>query len=66
MQRDSTAGRNEETRECRSCLATGWVMVDVAYDPSTGELTEEAARCPICKGAGTVSIFLYAHARSSR
>ncbi len=66
MQEQSTAGHHEETRECGSCLATGYVLLDVAYDATTGELKEEAARCPICRGTGSVSVFRYATARRSQ
>ncbi len=52
-----------ETRECRSCLATGYVLLDAHYDDTTGELKEEAAPCMICKGAGQVSSFLYRSGR---
>lgn len=46
-----------ETRSCRSCRATGWVLADVAYDYETGELIEEAVRCFICKGSGSVYVY---------
>ena len=52
----------EEQREwrlCRSCRATGWVMLDAEYDPTSGELTEERAPCFICKGAGKIRTVAY-------
>ena len=66
MQHDSSAplrsglSKGTETRECRSCLGTGSVLVDAEYDPTTGELVQEVAACFICKGAGEVSVYLYA------
>ncbi len=62
MQDQSTAGHHEE-RPCRSCRGSGYVLLDIAYDVTTGELAEEAAACPICKAAGVVSCWLYKHAR---
>jgi DnaJ-class molecular chaperone len=65
MQRDSSAhvrnGLSEgtETRECRSCLGSGSVLLDATYDHTTGELVQEVAACFICKGAGEVSVYLY-------
>lgn len=55
-------GRHEE-RLCRFCRGSGYVLLDAHYDATTGELKEEAARCPICEGAGVVSCWLYKHAR---
>jgi hypothetical protein len=46
-------------RQCRSCLGTGAVVEDAAYDPVSGELVQAVATCPVCKGAKEVSVFLY-------
>jgi hypothetical protein len=43
-----------ETRPCRSCRATGYVLEDVAYDHESGELTEAATICLMCRGIGRV------------
>jgi hypothetical protein len=48
-----------ELRLCRSCRATGWVMLDAEYDPTSGELTEERAPCFICKGTGKIRAVVY-------
>jgi hypothetical protein len=48
-----------ELRPCRSCRATGWVMLDAEYDPISGELTEESAPSFICKGAGKIRAVAY-------
>jgi hypothetical protein len=50
---------HRELRPCRSCRATGWVMLDAEYDPTSGELTEERAPCFICKGAGKIRAIVY-------
>ena len=46
-----------ETRECRSCYGTGYVLEDVAYCPETGELVQTAVICPICRGARRVYLY---------
>jgi hypothetical protein len=51
---------SRQMRECRSCLGSGTVALDAEYDAETGELVQEIADCPICEGAGKVSVFLYA------
>ncbi len=53
-----------EVRECRSCYGCGQVTEDreVAY----GWFEAVQSECPICKGTGTVSVFLYRHARRIR
>jgi hypothetical protein len=48
-----------ELRLCKSCRATGWVMLDAEYDPTSGELTEERAPCFICKGTGKIRAVVY-------
>lgn len=53
-----------EQRACRSCLGAGVVTEEREIAYCWWEVFQ--SQCPICKGAGTVSIFLYAHARSSR
>ena len=52
-----------EERECRSCRATGFVMLDCEYDPVTGELVEESVPCPLCKGEGSRSVYIYERSR---
>jgi hypothetical protein len=52
-----------ELRPCRSCRATGWVMLDAEYDPTSGELIEERAPCFICKGAGKIRAVAYGSGR---
>ncbi len=52
-----------ELRPCRSCRATGWIMLDAEYDPIGGELAEESAPCPICKGTGLLRVFMYGSVR---
>lgn len=47
----------QETRPCRSCYGTGWVLADAEYDPETGELVEEAVRCFICRGERVVFVY---------
>jgi hypothetical protein len=49
-----------ERRECRSCEGVGFVQVDATYDYATGELVKEMAACSVCRGWGTVPLFLYA------
>ena len=56
-QRESSGER--ELRECRSCYGCGTVVEDVEYSYATGELVEEVMTCPICHGAGEVSVYLY-------
>ncbi len=51
---------DREVRECRSCYGSGSVLEDAEYDPTTGELVQASCSCPICEGAGSVSVFLYA------
>lgn len=67
MDRDSLApsGRegNQELRECRSCYATGYVLLDASYDALSGELVREETPCPICRSVGRVDVFLYATPR---
>jgi hypothetical protein len=53
-------------RECRSCNGYGLVLVDAEYDPTTGELVQEVAACFVCKGEGSVPLFLYATPRPRR
>ena len=48
-----------EMRPCRSCYGCGEVVADVEYDATTGELVQAIADCPICKGAGSVSVYVY-------
>ena len=48
-----------EQRECRSCYGVGFVLLDAEYDAATGALTQEATTCPVCKGSGSVSVYLY-------
>ncbi len=55
-----------EHRECRSCNGHGLVLLDADYDPTTGELVQEVAECFICKGEGSVPLFMYATPRRSR
>ena len=47
----------DETRPCRSCMATGYVLEDVAYCPETGELVQTAVICPICRCARRVYLY---------
>ena len=61
--RTDTPREQLETRECRSCYGTGWVLADVEYNPATGELVQENARCFICGGADTVSVYVYGRGR---
>jgi hypothetical protein len=51
------SARPDETRECRSCYGTGWMLADAEYDPQSGELVEEAIRCFICRGSGAVYVY---------
>ena len=57
--RTDSPREQEETRECRSCYGTGWVLTDAEYNPATGELVQESVHCFICGGTGTVSVFVY-------
>ncbi len=50
---------HREMRECRSCYGCGTVVHDVEYSEATGELVQEVVGCPICHGAGEVSVYLY-------
>ncbi len=66
MQEQSTAHlgtpatpEQRETRKCRSCYGSGYVLTDAVYDQQTGELVEESVICPICRGSGQVSVYLY-------
>ena len=49
-----------EVRECRSCFGCGEVLLDAEYDPASGELVQVLAPCPVCRGVGSVSAYLYA------
>jgi hypothetical protein len=51
---------DRELRECRSCNGFGLALLDAEYDFETGELIQESIECFICKGAGEVSVYLYA------
>jgi len=42
------------------------VLVDAEYDYTTGELVEEVTDCFVCRGRGTVPLFLYATPRPRR
>ncbi len=57
--RNPEPDEDREVRECRSCYGGGWVLEDAEYDPTTGELVQTSAPCPICGGAGSVSVFRY-------
>jgi DnaJ-class molecular chaperone len=46
-----------ELRDCRSCYGTGHVVEDV--EVSGGVYEAVSAICFICKGSGTVSVYLY-------
>ena len=50
-------GQEREMRECRSCYGTRQVVEDVEL--MTGEVVAERMTCPICKGSGQVSVYLY-------
>lgn len=59
-QRDS---EDTEIRECRSCYGGGQVLEDVFVAYQWTETV--ASTCPICKGAGEVSVWLYPAMRKS-
>ncbi len=48
-----------EKQECRWCYGRGAVTQDVEYSYAIGWLVVEPMACPICKGAGEVSVYLY-------
>ncbi len=58
------ASEQRETRPCRSCRATGAVIEDVSYNPTSGKLVQALTDCPLCKGTG--SVFLYPQAPRRR
>ena len=53
---------NREIRECRSCYGCGTVVEDVEL--ASGEVVAESMTCPICRGSGSVSVYLYPKRRS--
>ena len=53
-----------EFRECIGCLGCGQVLDDVEVAFEWFETV--ASTCPVCKGAGTVSTWLYPGMRRSR
>jgi len=55
-----------EQRECPGCLGRGTVVEDARYDAATGELVQAVAVCRVCKGTGSVSVYLYSTARRRR
>jgi hypothetical protein len=48
-----------ERRPCRACEGVGFVVLDASYDYKTGELVKELGECLVCKGFGSVPLFLY-------
>jgi DnaJ-class molecular chaperone len=56
---------SRERRECRSCYGSGVVVEDAAYDFETGELIQVIGVCPICHGAGEISVYCYPKVRWS-
>ena len=63
------SGSGEERREdrpCHACYGSGAVVQDVMYDFETGELIQAIGVCPICHGAGRISVYRYPKVRRSR
>ena len=61
------SGSREERREdrpCHSCHGSGTVVQDATYDFKTGELIQAIGACPICHGAGRISVYRYPKVRS--
>ena len=56
---------NRETRPCRYCQGPGTVVEDAQYDSISGELIQVVSTCPICHGAGEISVYRYPKARRS-
>lgn len=50
---------SQERRGCRGCQGVGFVQVDAAYDYKTGELVKDLTECYVCRGWGSVPMFLY-------
>ena len=69
LARSARSGSGEERREdrpCHSCYGSGAVVQDATYDFETGELTQAIGVCPICRGAGDISVYCYPKERRSR
>jgi hypothetical protein len=49
--------QERETRPCRSCRATGWILADAEYDFESGELVEESVPCFTCRGERVVFVY---------
>ncbi|MBA2375872.1 MAG: hypothetical protein H0V75_07035 [Rubrobacter sp.] len=54
---------DRELRECHPCGGSGEYVVDADYDRLSGLLTRTYARCIDCRGAGTVSVYVYERGR---
>jgi DnaJ-class molecular chaperone len=69
LARPARSGSREERREdrpCHSCYGSGTVIQDATYDFETGELIQALGACPICRGAGEISVYRYPKVRRSR
>jgi DnaJ-class molecular chaperone len=69
LARPARSGSGEERREdrpCHSCHGSGAVVQDVMYDFKTGELIQAIGVCPICRGAGEISVYIYPKVRRSQ
>ena len=69
LARSARSGSSEERREdrpCHSCYGSGAVVQDATYDFETGELIQTIGVCPICNGAGRISVYRYPKVRRSR
>ena len=65
VKRENASSREREDRQCRSCYGAGSVLEDASYDARTGELVQAICECPVCEGAGSVSVYLYSSPRRS-
>ncbi len=61
-----TTREDRETRPCRSCRGSGQVVEEAEYDATTGRLMQVIGDCPVCEGAGEVSVYLYPKRRTER
>lgn len=55
-----------ERRPCQACEGYGFVVLDTLYDYDSGRLEKELGECLVCRGWGSVPLFLYAPPTTSQ
>jgi DnaJ-class molecular chaperone len=66
LARSDSGEERREVRPCHSCYGSGTVVQDATYVFETGALIQTIGVCPICRGAGEISIYCYPKVRRSR